>query len=233
MANPPRAPRVPHPIEVESYRRLRALVDLTHLDRRERAVTERVIHASAEVAYARDLVMNEADLEHGHAALENGALVITDTRMTKAGISGGRAVALADLCADASSLSGPLASPRATSTNAWAPPNEEEALPAASRTAAWVRTAVARGARGAVWIFAGAPTALEELLRVADEAQPAFIIGLPVGFVGAVEAKEALRASGLASISNRSVRGGAAVAAAACNALLFLDPSTVSAPNVR
>ena len=209
------------------------MVDLTHLDPRERAVTERVIHASAEVAYARDLVMNEADLERGHAALQNGALVITDTRMTKAGISGDRAVALADFCADHRSRSGPLACSRTTSTTDSASPKDDDAPPPASRTAAWVRTAVARGACGAVWAFAGAPTALEELLRLADAAAPAFIIGLPVGFVGAVEAKQALRASGLASISNRSVRGGAAVAAAACNALIFLDPSTVSARNAR
>jgi precorrin-8X/cobalt-precorrin-8 methylmutase len=50
--------------------------------------------------------------------------------------------------------------------------------------------------------------------------QPSFVIGLPVGFAGAAEAKDALRASGLPSLSNRSEKGGAAVAAAAFNALL-------------
>ncbi len=50
--------------------------------------------------------------------------------------------------------------------------------------------------------------------------EPAFVIGLPVGFVGAAEAKDALRASGLRSVSNVSEKGGAAVAAAAFNALL-------------
>ena len=50
------------------------------------------------------------------------------------------------------------------------------------------------------------------------------VIGLPVGFVGAVAAKAALRASGLPAVSNRSERGGAAVAAAVVNALLYEGP---------
>jgi precorrin-8X/cobalt-precorrin-8 methylmutase len=49
------------------------------------------------------------------------------------------------------------------------------------------------------------------------------VVGLPVGFVGAVAAKAALRGSGLAAVSNRSERGGAAVAAAAVNALLYTE----------
>jgi len=51
------------------------------------------------------------------------------------------------------------------------------------------------------------------------------VIGLPVGFVGAVEAKAALAASGLPALTNRSAKGGSAVAAAALNALLYHDRS--------
>jgi precorrin-8X/cobalt-precorrin-8 methylmutase len=72
-----------------------------------------------------------------------------------------------------------------------------------------------------VWVIGCAPTALEELIRL--DARPALVIGLPVGFVGAVESKEALRASGLPAVSNRSEKGGSAVAAAAVNALLYPD----------
>ena len=54
--------------------------------------------------------------------------------------------------------------------------------------------------------------------------RPALVIGLPVGYVGAVEAKAALRATGLPQLSNRSARGGSAVAAAAVNALRYGDP---------
>ncbi len=69
-----------------------------------------------------------------------------------------------------------------------------------------------------MWVVGCAPTALTEILT--REVEPAFVIGLPVGFVGAAEAKDALRASGLRSVSNVSEKGGAAVAAAAFNALL-------------
>jgi precorrin-8X/cobalt-precorrin-8 methylmutase len=72
---------------------------------------------------------------------------------------------------------------------------------------------------GAVWVIGTAPTALFELIAL--DAAPALVIGLPVGFVGAAEAKRALRASGLPALSNRTEKGGAAVAAAALNALLY------------
>ncbi len=70
-----------------------------------------------------------------------------------------------------------------------------------------------------MWVIGTAPTALTELIAL--DAAPALVIGLPVGFVGAVEAKQALRDTGLPALSNRSEKGGAAVAAAALNALLY------------
>ncbi|MDQ4067963.1 MAG: precorrin-8X methylmutase, partial [Actinomycetota bacterium] len=64
-----------------------------------------------------------------------------------------------------------------------------------------------------------APTALDEaVLRF----RPALVVGLPVGFVGAAESKERLRASGLPAISNVGEKGGSAVAAAAVNAVVRL-----------
>jgi precorrin-8X/cobalt-precorrin-8 methylmutase len=72
-------------------------------------------------------------------------------------------------------------------------------------------------------VIGNAPTALEELLTL--EADPALVIGLPVGFVGAVESKSALRGAGLPAVSNVSEKGGSAVAAAAINALLYARPT--------
>jgi len=86
---------------------------------------------------------------------------------------------------------------------------------------AGVRAAAARVGPGAVWVIGSAPSALAELLDL--EAGPTLVIGLPVGFVGAVEAKRALAASGLAAVTNRGVKGGSAVAAAAVNALLHQE----------
>jgi precorrin-8X/cobalt-precorrin-8 methylmutase len=79
---------------------------------------------------------------------------------------------------------------------------------------------------GAVWAVGNAPTALVELLRLVEAGvvRPALVIGLPVGFVGAAEAKASLRAAGLPALSNVSAKGGSAAAAAAINALLYGDP---------
>ena len=75
---------------------------------------------------------------------------------------------------------------------------------------------------GAVWVVGNAPTALFELLERPPRG-PALIVGLPVGFVGAAEAKAALAASALPYLANRGEKGGSAVAAAAVNALLYFD----------
>jgi precorrin-8X/cobalt-precorrin-8 methylmutase len=90
-----------------------------------------------------------------------------------------------------------------------------------TRSAAGVRAAVREVGPGAVWVIGCAPTALAALLEA--DARPALVIGLPVGFVGAVEAKHALAVSGLPAVTNRGVKGGSAVAAAALNALLYQE----------
>jgi precorrin-8X/cobalt-precorrin-8 methylmutase len=89
--------------------------------------------------------------------------------------------------------------------------------------------AARRWPAGAVVVVGNAPTALFEVLALAAAGRfaPALVIGLPVGFVGAAEAKEALRSAPLASVSNVGERGGSAVAAAALNAIarLAADPA--------
>lgn len=185
-----------HEIEAESYRILRSLVDLSGMPPLSRAVTERVIHASADIGYATDLVCDEAALAAGRGALADGAPVVADVAMVAAGITGRGAI-----CKIGDSLTARLA--RTTGI---------------TRSAAAVRLAFSEAGPGAVWVVGCAPTALEEIIT--RDVRPALVIGLPVGFVGAAEAKEALRASGLPAVSNVSAKGGSAVAAAAVNALL-------------
>ncbi len=185
--------RAVHPIEQESYAILRRRLDLTQLPPLSRAVTERVVHASADLSYAGDLVLSEPALERGRAALSAGAPVVTDVEMVAAGITATRA-----LCRIGQAV----------------------AVEGLTRSAAAVRLAFTEVGPGAVWVVGCAPTALVEL--IARDVQPALVVGLPVGFVGAVESKAALRASGLPAVSNRSEKGGSAVAAAAVNALLYL-----------
>nr|WP_322747775.1 MULTISPECIES: precorrin-8X methylmutase [unclassified Frankia] len=192
-----------HPIEQRSYDIARTRLAATGLDTAAlapwtRAVVERVVHASADITYATDLVCDEAALCGAVDALAAGAPIVVDVRMTAAGITTGNVVCrLGDVNAGDAARAG------------------------LTRSAAAVGLALDEVGPGAVWVIGCAPTALERLLRVADVARPALVIGLPVGFVGAVEAKDALRAAGLPAISNRSEKGGAAVAAAALNALLY------------
>ena len=182
--------------EEESYRILRSRIDLSRLPRLSRDVTERVIQASADFDYLTDLVCDEESLIGGVEALAAGAPVIADSAMVAAGIAGIPVI----------SKIGETLTARLARTASISP------------AAAAVRLAFGESGPGAVWVLGGGAEALEEML--ARRVEPAFVIGLPVGFVGAAEAKDALRASGIRSVSNVSEKGGAAVAVAALAALL-------------
>ncbi len=184
--------RVVHPIEQESFRRLRARLDTSGLPALTRAVVERVVHSAADLDYAAELVCDEGTLTAAHAALHAGAPVVVDVEMVAAGITRRETV-----CRLRDATPGP----------------------GLTRSAHAIRLAYEQVGPGAVWVIGCAPTALEELLLL--DAEPALVIGLPVGFVGAVESKAALRESGLPAVSNVSEKGGSAVAAAALNALLY------------
>jgi len=188
-----------HPIEAESYRILRGLVDLSHLGPLSRAVAERIIHASADLEYAECLLLDELALESGIEALRRDAPVVTDVGMVAAGITGRETRCF-------------VSDPRARGLS--------EKL-GATRSAAGFRLAADEVDPEAIWVVGNAPTALFELLE--KDASPALVIGLPVGFVGASESKAALAASGLPAVTNRGPKGGSAVAAAALNALIYYE----------
>jgi len=185
-----------HPIEAESYRILGERVDLTRWPPAARAVVARVIHAAADVSYADTLVVDEDACLAGVAALRAGAPVIADVEMVTVAT---RRAGTRCLLAEGRALAGPDL----------------------TASAAAMRVAAARWPEGAVVVVGNAPTALVEVVRLAaaGDFRPSLVIGLPVGFVGAADAKAALRASGLPSVSNVGERGGSAVAAAALNAL--------------
>jgi precorrin-8X/cobalt-precorrin-8 methylmutase len=193
---PNRAPEDLRTADEESYRMLRSRIDLSRLPRLSRDVTERVILASADFDYSTDLVCDEESLAAGVAALAAGAPVIADSAMVAAGITDHPVL---------SKISESLTSRLARTA-------------AISREAAAVRLAFGDAGPGAIWVVGGTSQALQEMLSRGVE--PAFVIGLPVGFVGAAEAKDALRASGAPCISNVSEKGGAAVAVAAFSSLL-------------
>ena len=185
-----------HPIEVESYRILAGRVDLSAYGQLAGAVVARVIHASADLEYASTMVVDEEAVHAGVVALAAAAPVVVDVEMVRHGITG-------------------------VDARCYLPPT---ATAGTTRSAAGMALAAEAHPDGAVVVVGCAPTALDEVVRLYDAGRfsPALVIGLPVGFVGAAEAKERLRASGLPSISNVGEKGGSAVAAAALNALLRL-----------
>jgi precorrin-8X/cobalt-precorrin-8 methylmutase len=181
--------------EEEAFRILRSRIDLSRLPPLSRLVTEYVIVASADFDYATDLVCDEQALAAARAELAAGAAVVADSAMVAAGISG-----FPVICKSEETLTVRLARTAGI-----------------SRPAAAVRLAYGQAGPGAVWVVGSEPAALSEI--VARNVQPALVIGLPAGLAGVVEAKDAVRASGLPVLTNVSEKGGAAAAAAAFCAL--------------
>jgi precorrin-8X/cobalt-precorrin-8 methylmutase len=196
------------PALAESYRIMRSRLDLSGLPPLSRAVTEHVIHATADFDYVTDLVCDEPALASGLAALRRAAPVVADDPTVASGITGYPLI-----CKAGDSLAARLAR-----------------MAGISASAAAVRLAFSAAGPGAVWLVGSAPAALFEIM--AREVEPALVVGVPVGFVGAAEAKDALRRSGLPSLSNVSEKGGPVVAVAAFDAL-FRIANGQEAPDER
>jgi len=165
----------------------------------------RIIHACGMTEIARDIVMSPAFADNARWALIGGAPILCDSQMVANGITRARLPAKNEvLCT--------LGDP---------------AVPDLARKMANTRSAAAMELwrdrlAGSLVAVGNAPTALFRLLELLDEGvpPPAAVIGLPVGFVGAAESKEALTADGrVPFLIVKGRRGGSAMAAAAVNAL--------------
>ncbi|HEU4329055.1 MAG TPA: precorrin-8X methylmutase [Roseiflexaceae bacterium] len=174
------------------------------------ALVERIIHSTADFEFAAITCASPGAVEAGVAALRAGGPVVTDVRMVQVGIGAARLAALGGavhcFVADAET--------RATAEAA-----------GITRSAAGIRRAAERGLLGGAVVAVGnAPTALDELLRLAAAGvRPALVVGVPVGFVNTVESKQALMAqTGLPWIATAGRKGGSPVAVAVVNALLRL-----------
>lgn len=185
-----------HPIEIESFRILYERVDLSLWPPGQREVVARMVHATADDSFASSARLGPGAVPAALDALDRGAPIIVDATMVAAGTR------LATTC-----LLDQVPTPP----------------PGVTRSAAAIALAAKHHPLGAVWVIGNAPTALFELLALhgRGEVEPAVVIGLPVGFVGAADAKAALWSSPLAriAITNVGERGGSPVAAAALNAL--------------
>jgi precorrin-8X/cobalt-precorrin-8 methylmutase len=190
------------------YRRSFAIIrreaELARFSPLEERVAVRVIHACGMVETARDLVFSPGAAEAAERALRAGAPIFCDARMVAEGVTRARLPAGNDVVCTLADPATPALAERLGTT----------------RTAAGIDLWLPRLA-GAVVAIGNAPTALFRLLELiaAGAPRPAAIIGMPVGFVGAAESKEALIESGLPGIVMRGRKGGSAMAAAAVNAL--------------
>lgn len=189
-----------HAIEVESYRRLRRVSPdpvASGASVAFAAVVERVHHATADPDLARTLRERPGAADGGVALLTRGAPVVADVEMVRQGLRLPSPRCYLDLA-------------RRRGTEGW---------PTAS--AAATALAVERHPEGACFVIGCAPSALVELCaRIeAGDCRPGLVVGTPVGYVDAAEAKDRLASLEVPAIWNEGRRGGAAVAVAVANAL--------------
>ena len=202
--------RDPAAITRKSLAIVRAEANLTRFPPPLRRVAARIAHAAGDVAILDDLAFSAKAARAGKAALEAGAPILVDATMVMAGINREQLTAANEiLCFLRDPAVPEIAAAQSTTRSAaavelWRPYLE-----------------------GAVVAIGNAPTALFRLLEILAEGagKPALILGFPVGFVGAAEAKAALAAfgNGIDFITLLGRRGGSAMAAAAVNALASAD----------
>ena len=190
----------------QSFATIRAEADLAAIPADLEKLAVRLIHACGMVDVVQDLRFSLGAGAAGRAALAKGAPILCDARMVAEGITRARL---------------PANNPVICTLN-------EADVPQLARDLGNTRSAAAlehwrEHLEGSVVVIGNAPTALFYLLEMLDAGapKPALIIGMPVGFIGAAESKDALAADsrGVPYVIVRGRRGGSAMAVAAVNAL--------------
>ena len=178
-----------------------------HLDPREEPIIKRVIHTTADFEFARTLAFSPGAVEKGIESLRAGAAVVTDTNMAKAGINKGN---LGKLGGDVFCF---MSDP-------------DVASEAKSRGVTRAEICMERAAalrRPVIIAVGNAPTALIRLSELMEEGRisPALVVGVPVGFVNVIPAKELILQSAVPHIVIKGRKGGSNIAAAIVNALML------------
>ncbi len=188
-----------------SFAIIRAEADLARFSGHAEKVAVRIIHASGMVEIAHDIVMSENFAEKARTALVSGAPILCDTHMVAHGITRARLPARNDVICTLGDATVPeLAHSMGTTRSAAAMELWRPYL------------------QGSLVAIGNAPTALFRVLEMIDQGAPtpAAVIGVPVGFVGAAESKDALANDArLPFLIVRGRKGGSAMAVAAVNAL--------------
>ncbi|MDE6662641.1 MAG: precorrin-8X methylmutase, partial [Lachnospiraceae bacterium] len=174
------------------------------IPKEEEAITKRVIHTSADFDYARTLCFSNGAVKSLTELIKNGADIVTDTNMALAGIN---KKVLAGFGGEAHCFMA----------------DKEVALLAKQRNMTRAAVSMEKAAeidKPVIFAIGNAPTALIKLYEMSKKTawKPAFIIGVPVGFVNVEAAKELILQMDIPYIVNRGRKGGSNIAAAICNA---------------
>jgi precorrin-8X/cobalt-precorrin-8 methylmutase len=219
---PPRpTPYEPHPIEAESFRIIREGRDWSDVPEMDRPVVQRLVHTSGEFGIVEDLFFSPGATETGIRALLMRKRIVTDVTMVQSGMK--RALV------------------EELGLETWCGVHDPETHLMSrelgiTRSAAGIRRAWERFGNDVVLAIGDAPTAITETVRLVREHgwRPQLVIGLPVGFVGTRECKEALRRCiQVPRITNRGTRGGSPWAASVVNALMIQAKNWLAGDVVR
>ncbi|MDD6328106.1 MAG: precorrin-8X methylmutase [Eubacteriales bacterium] len=197
----------PTEIEARSFAIIKEELKDVITDQKKAPIIMRAIHTTADFDYLENLCFSEGVVERLHKSILNGACIVTDTQMAKAGIN---KTELAKYGGEVFCFMS----------------DEDVALLAKEKGCTRATVSMDKAAtlnRPMIFAIGNAPTALVRLYELMEDGvlSPEGIIGVPVGFVNVVEAKELIMKADVPYIVARGRKGGSNVAAAICNALLY------------
>ena len=201
---------IDHPIFLESIRFIRSHLGTNNLNYLEKKVLERLVHTSGDFSVQNLIEFSEGACEKRLQALKNGAPILTDTDMAAAAIK---------------SMAENTNRNKVFTARMWFEENNQTKLTktAYGLSEGWKELSVKNsGIKSPIVVIGSSPTALSYLIDILKNSNdlPSLIIGMPVGFIGVEKSKNKLISTNLPNIVLNSTRGGAAMAAAAVNALL-------------
>ena len=197
----------PMDIEKRSFEIISQELD-RDLPKDQEPIIKRCIHTSADFDYADNLYFSEGAVEQALTAIREGACIVTDTQMAKAGIN---KKSLARYGGEVFCFM-----------------SDEDVAQEAKRCGTTRATVSMEKAmqleKPLIFAIGNAPTALVRLYELIKEGklQPKLIIGVPVGFVNVVQSKELIMQTDVPCIVARGRKGGSNIAACICNALLYM-----------
>lgn len=199
---------LPKDIEKRSFEIIESELGDVKLDDDKKPIVLRAIHTTADFDYLENLYFSDNAVQTALETIRNGAVIVTDTNMAKAGIN--KSALARHGCECVCYMA-----------------DDDIAIAAKANGSTRATASVDKAARfgkPVIYVVGNAPTALVRICEHIENGTfiPKFVIGAPVGFVNVVQSKELLIASGVPCIVAKGRKGGSNVAAAICNALLYM-----------